>query len=171
MMTIFTPNKTSAKLLVEWASKNWYTDKEDTSEELQRRFLIVYDLYIKARSYALINKAAFWLAILAGLMVLIWPSIAIVTKDFGVEKEFLKSAIVQTTVTGIAALTFSVYSHYKKRQMYIENLIRFVVYSKESEQQVIEKVLKEIAKIDTGLGFSGSIINSDKSDPDDKSLV
>ena len=40
---------------------------------------MLYDMYIKARSYALINKIAFWLAILAGIMVLVWPSIAIIS--------------------------------------------------------------------------------------------
>ena len=65
-------------------------------------------------SYAIINKFAFWLSIISGIMVFIWPSIAIEFKDFGFEKEFLKSAIVQTTVTGLAALFYAIYNHYKK---------------------------------------------------------
>ena len=166
MVSIFTPNKTSAKLLVDYASSNWGIDANEVRPEFQRRFLMVYDLYIKARSYALINKIAFQLAIGAGIMVLVWPSLAIVTKDFGFEKEFLKSAIVQTTVTGLAALTFAIYSHYKKRQMYMENLMRHVIYSEEPEQLLIEKVLKEMEKIDSGFSFSESIIKKEKSSSD-----
>ena len=167
MASIFTPNKTSAKLLVDYASCYWNIDVNDVRPELQKRFLMVYDLYIKARSYALINKISFWLAIAAGIMVLVWPSLAIVMKDFGFEKEFLKSAIVQTTITGLAALMFAVYSHYKKRQMYIENLMRYVIYSEGSEQILIDKVLKEMEKIDSGFSFSETIMK-DKSSPDEK---
>ncbi len=63
-----------------------------------------------------------------GLTVLVWPALTVITEDFGFEKEFLKSAIVQTTVTGLAALMFSIYSHYKKRQMFMENLMRQLIY-------------------------------------------
>ena len=165
-MSIFTPNKTSARLLVDFASQKWGPDAKNTTAESERRFLIIYDLYIKARSYAIINKTAFWFAILAGIMVLVWPSLAIVTKDFGFEKEFLKSAIVQTTVTGLAALTFFVYSHYKKRQMYVENLMRHVIYSDESWEGLIDKVLKEVERIDAGFSFSDAIVKKSKKDSD-----
>jgi len=156
-MSIFTPNKTSARLLVDYAAQNWGPDSGEVSPELQRRFLILYDLYIKARTYAIINKVAFWLAILAGIMVLLWPSLATLTQEFGFDKEFLKSAIVQTTVTGLAVLTFAVYNHYKKRQMYLENLMRHVVYSEEPVSELIDRVLKEMEKIDTGFSFSETI--------------
>ena len=129
IMSIFTPNKISARLLSD-------------------------DLYIKARSYAIINKLAFGLAIISSIMVLVWPSLAIVMQDFGIEMEFFKSAIVQTTVTGLAALTFAVYNHYKKCQMYVENLMRHIVYSEQFDQALIDKILKEIEKIDAGFTFS-----------------
>jgi hypothetical protein len=161
-LTIYTPNKTSAKLLVDYASENWGLTADGVGTESQKRFLMVYDLYIKARSYALINKIAFWIAIFAGLMVLVWPSLAIVTKEFGFEKDFLTSAIVQTTVTGFAALTFAVYSHYKKRQMYIENLMRHVIYSEDPAQLLIERVLREMEKIDSGFSFSETTIKENK---------
>ena len=129
---------------------------------MEKMFLMIYDLYIKARSYAIINKVAFWLAAITGIMVLVWPSLAIITKDFGFEKEFLKSAIVQTTVTGLAALTFAVYSHYKKRQMYVENLMRYVIYSAQPSQNLVDKVVNEIDKIDTGFGFTDAISKQKK---------
>ncbi len=154
-MTVFSPNKTSAKLLVDYASERW--GGGDATPESHRRYLMIYDLYIKARSYSIINKVTFWFAIGAGIMVLLWPSLAIVTKDFGFEKEFLKSAIVQTTITGLALLTFAVYSHYKKRQMFVENLMRTVVYSDEDVGDLLERVVGEIARIDSGFGFSKAI--------------
>ena len=163
-MSIFTPNKTSAKLLVNYASQKWGPNANDTSQEAERRFLMTYDLYIKARSYAIINKVGFWLAIMAGIAVLFWPSLAVVTKDFGFEKEFLKSAIVQTTVTAIAALTFSMYSHYKKRQTSVENLMRHVVYSDDSGEPLVEKFLKEIERIYGGFSFSETIAKDRKAE-------
>lgn len=157
-MSIFTPNKTSARLLVDFASQKWGPEANDATRDSEKRFLIIYDLFIKARSYAIINKIAFWLAFFSGIMVLVWPSLAIITKDFGVEREFLKSAMVQTTITGLAALTFAVYSHYKKRQMYVENLMRHVIYSDESGEDLIEKILKEVERIDAGFSFSEAVM-------------
>jgi hypothetical protein len=164
MTAIFTPNKTSARLLVDFASSKWNINEKETSSELQIRFLMVYDLYIKARSYALINKITFWLSIITGIMILVWPSLAIVTQDFGIEKVFLQSAIVQTTVTGLAALMYAIYSHYKKRQVYMENLMRQVIYSKETDQTLFDKILNEMERIDSGFSFSASIINNENLD-------
>lgn len=164
MANIFTPNKTSAKLLVDYAAANFGEDVG--SDDKGQRHLMIYDLYIKARSYAIINKIAFWLSVLSGLMVLIWPSVAVVFEDFGFQKEFLKSAIVQTTVTGLAALTFAVYSHYKKRQVYAENLMRYIIFSDESVSTMKERVLKEMERIDLGFSFSETVIKpkQDKKD-------
>lgn len=159
MKNLFSPNKTSATLLMEFAAENWASNQ---SEELRRRYLMVYDLYIKARSYAILNKLFFWLALLAGLMVLAWPSIAVISKDFGIEKTFLESAIVQTSVTGLAALMFAAYSHYKKRQTHAENLMRYVIFSNEPTTTIIEKILKEMERIDVGFVFSESIGVKDK---------
>lgn len=156
-MSIYTANKTSAKLLVDYASKKWISGPDDSNPGSERRFLMVYDLYIKARSYAIINKIAFWLSVMTGIMVLAWPSLSIIVNDFGFEKEFLKSAIVQTTVTGLAALAFAVYSHYKRRQTHVENLMRHIIYSRQSDDSLINNVLKEIERIDAGFSFSQAI--------------
>lgn len=158
MSQVFSPNKSSARLLLDFASACWNDESTKAGPDPQRRYLLVWDLYIKARSYMILNRVAFWLAILSGLLVLVWPSIAIVSKDFGLEREFLKSAIVQTTITGIAALMFAVYSHYKKRQMHIENLMRMVVLGSESTELLVSRVLREMVRIDTGFGFSGQVL-------------
>jgi hypothetical protein len=155
--TIFSANKTSARLLVDYALQKWAIDSGQKNTQSERLYLISYDLYIKARSYAIINKLAFWMAVVAGILVLAWPSLAIIAKDFGYEKEFLKSAIVQTTVTGLAALTFAVYSHYKKRQVYLENLMRRLIYADQSNQLLLDKILSELERLDTGFGFSDAL--------------
>jgi hypothetical protein len=164
MSVIFQPNQTSAKLMVQFAEQAWLAPDAEPKQELQKRYLLVYDLYIKARSYAIINKIAFWLALLAALMVLIWPSIAVVSNDFGLQMEFLKSAIVQTTVTGFAALTFALYAHYKKRQLHVENLMRQLIYSSEPYQTLVSQVLTEMERIDSGFAFSEPLVKKEKNE-------
>jgi hypothetical protein len=125
---------------------------------------MLYDIYIKARSYAIIDKIAFFLAIALGIMVLFWPSVAILSKDMGVEVEFLKSAVVQTTVTGFAALTFAVYSHYKHRQVLAENLMRYIVFTEDSPSELKTRVIRELERIDTGFSFSQTVLKKSGSD-------
>jgi hypothetical protein len=74
--------------------------------------------------------------------------------------EWFKSAIVQTTVTGIAALTFTFYSQYKDKQTYTENLMRYAIFSNEKIDILSRKVTEEISKIDRGFSFS-SLINKE----------
>ena len=158
MKSIFYPNKISAKLLVDFASEIWNIESNEPDNMDNRyRFLMVYDLYIKARSYAIMNKICFCMAVIMGFAVVAWPSIAIISTEFGFEKEFLKSAVVQATVTGIAGAAFAVYNNYKKRQMYVENLMRVVIFSPDdSIKSLINKVLKEMERIDHGFSFSES---------------
>jgi len=158
MATLYSFNKTSACLLVEFAEKIWLEDDVPPSVSNQQRYLMMHDLYIKARSYSIINKLAFWFALILGVAVVVWPAIAIFAQDFGWQKEFLKSAIVQTTVTAFAGLAFALYSHYKKRQLYVENIMRSLVYATEWNQGVVDHVLKEMERIDSGFGFSDVMV-------------
>ena len=153
-MSIFTPNQTSAHLLVKYAEDKYWKDDESKDAE---RYLLIFDIFIKARSYCIINKVFFYLALFSGFMVLAWPSLAIFAKDFGFEKEFLKSAIVQTSITGIAALTFAIYSHYKKRQMLAENLMRLAVFSELPLPELKDQVVQEMERLDVGVGFNKKI--------------
>ncbi len=158
-MKIFKPNQTSASLLVKYAEEKYYKSEENKNID---KYLIIYDIFIKARSFYIINKIFFFLALMSGITVLLWPSLAIFAKDFGWEKGFFYSAIVQTTVTGIAALTYAIYSHYKKRQMYAENLMRFVIYSEDSLINIKDRVVQEMEKIDSGFSFGKSVITEEK---------
>ena len=160
-MEIFKPNQTSASLLVKYAEKKYY--KAEENKDIAK-YLVIYDIFIKARSFYIINKIFFFLALISGITVLLWPSLAIFAKDFGWEKGFLHSAIVQTTVTGIAAFTYAIYSHYKKRQMYAENLMRFVIYSEDSLTNIKDRVVQEMERIDSGFSFGKSVITEEKDD-------
>ncbi|AEG01153.1 hypothetical protein [Methylomonas methanica] len=150
MRTLFSPNKTSARLLVDFAADTW---GKSPSEPLKLRYLMVFDLFIKARSYGILNKVFFWLALGAGIALLVWPVIAFKLDSLGVGY----SAIVQTSVTGLAALLFALYSHYKKRQTHTENLMRHVIFSSESLDVLFEKVMKEMERMDQGFVFSETV--------------
>lgn len=154
---IFSPNKTSARLYIDFARSQVLWDQVSENPESLKRYLLIYDLYIKARSFAIINKVFFWTATVSGIMVLVWPSIAIVTKDLGAEKAFLSSAVVQTTITGLAALAFGIYSHYKKRQLFTENLIRSAIFSEERLGDLKDRVIKEMERIDAGFSFAEAV--------------
>jgi hypothetical protein len=154
-MTVFSPNQTSAKLLINYAEEKYMKEGKDQDIE---RYLIIYDIFIKARSYFIINKIFFIFAVFSGFVVLLWPSFSIFAKDFGWEKGFLNSAIVQTTVTGIAALTFAIYSHYKKMQLYAENLLRYSILSEDPAKDIKETIFKELERIDGGFNFGKNII-------------
>ena len=154
---ILDPNQMSASLLIQYARLNASQAAARNKVQAEQRLVILYDLYIKARSYAVLDKVFFWLSIVSALAVLLWPSIAVIFKDKLGQKEWAKSAVVQTTVTGIAALAFAFYSEYKDKQTYTENLMRYALFSKDDNAVLSNKVMEEIAKIDKGFSFSSLI--------------
>ena len=148
-------NRTSARFLRDYAREKFKNAPADRKEGESKRYAVILDLYIKARGYAILNKTFFWCAILFAIGVLVWPSLAIILKDFGRKFEFLKSAIVQTTVTGLAAIFFAFYSHYKSRQVFTENLMRYTVFTASVDtDKLIDTVIEEMARIDQGFSFT-----------------
>ena len=114
-MTIFSPNQTSARMLIQYGRKKFGIENTEECEiGSLDRYVLLYDIFIKARSYYIMNKIFFFVALFSGIAVLLWPSVSVVTDEFSLKIEFLKSAIVQTTITATAGLTFSIYSQYKK---------------------------------------------------------
>lgn len=153
-MSDFNPNQTSAKLLLNFAQHRFGAESVEFGEQGSLLLLLSSDLYIKARSYALLNKFGFWVALLLALLVVVWPALSI----FAGELEFLKSAIVQTSVTALAALSFAMYAHYKKRQVAAENLMRLLVITDPEEaKEVLPKILSEIERMDQGFSFSQKV--------------
>ncbi len=155
LIMLYSANQTSARLMLEFAQRIWIEQNPNANQVDQERYLLLQDLYIKARSYRIINKVAFWFALVLGIALVLWPLAAELSDSFGWRKDFFTSAIVQTTITAFAGLTFAIYSHYKKRQMYTENLMRSVVYTPEWEQTLVDRVIKEMERIDAGFGFAG----------------
>jgi len=133
---------------------------ELTTVNDEQKLILIYDLYVKARSYAILNKLFFWLSIISAFAVFIWPSLGIVLKNT-LTQEWYKSAVVQTTITGIAALMFAFYSQYKDKQTYTENLMRYAVFSDKPSNELAQKIIEEIGKIDNGFSFSS--VTDDKS--------
>lgn len=161
---IFNPNQTSASMLIKFAQKRIANLKNTNEPEKmaaeEQRLVILFDLYIKARSFAILNKIFFWISVIFAIAVLLWPSLSVILQANNYE--WLKSAVVQTTVTGIAALAFAFYSQYKDKQTYTENLMRYALFSKDDISNVSEKVIEEIAKIDKGFSFSNLVNKKDQ---------
>lgn len=154
---LYSANQTSARLLLEFAQKNWIDNNPNADLQDHQRYLMLHDLYIKARSFSIINKVAFWLALFSGIAVVVWPMAAELSKTFSWDKDFFASAIVQTTITAFAGLAFAIYSHYKKRQMFVENLMRSIVYADDWEPVMAERIIKEMERIDSGFGFAETL--------------
>lgn len=161
---LYSANQTSARLLLEFAQKNWIENNPAVDLQDHQRYLMLHDLYIKARSFSLINKAAFWFALLSGIAVVLWPMTAELSTAFSWNKNFFTSAIVQTTITAFAGLAFALYSHYKKRQMFVENLMRAIVYAEDWEPGMAERVIKEMERIDSGFGFAETLVKKTKTE-------
>lgn len=158
---IFEPNQISASLFVRYAKQlaKMANSEEDKLKE-EKRLVIVYDLYIKARSYAFMNKIFFFFSVISAVGILLWPSVGVIFKRRLNNIEWFKSSIIQTTITGIAAMTFTFYSEYKDKQTYTENLMRYAIFSNEEIDILSRKVTEEISKIDRGFSFS-SLINKE----------
>ena len=151
---IFTPSQTSASLLVSYAEKLKQQAKPEKKLEAEKKYLLIYDIYIKANSYAWLNKVFFCFSIVFGLAVLLWPSLSIIFKTNISKWEWVKSATVQTTVTGLAALMFTFYSQYKDKQTNAETLMRYATYSEAPVSELSIKVSEELARIDRGFSFN-----------------
>ena len=151
-MAMFSANQTSASMLLEYGRKRW---KDDAAAD---HLALLSDLYIKARSYALFNKIAFAFALVTGLAVLVWPSVAVITTDFGFKRALFESAVVQTTITAVAALAFAIYGHYKRQQVSAENLMRYVLFSGDPLPVLFERISRQMSRIDTGFNFGDELV-------------
>ncbi len=161
-MAMLATNQTSASMLLEYGRKRW---NEDAGAD---HLALLSDLYIKAWSYALFNKIAFVFALVTGLAVLIWPSVAVITTDFGYKRALFESAVVQTTITAVAALAFAIYSHYKRQQGSAENLMRYVLFSGDPLPVLFERISRQLSRIDTGFNFSDELAKRPAAADDEK---
>ncbi len=159
---MFSVNQTSAAMMEAFARSQWLTG--ESTPDLQKRYVLLFDLYIKARSYALINKAGFVLTLLGVLSLLAWPMIALLDQQMTAMLGLAGSAAIQTAVSGLTAFGYALYSHYKKRQQQMENLMRRLCHSDLPYQQLIAPLLSEIEKIDSGFAFAEHLPGKKKPD-------
>jgi len=151
---VFNASQTSASMMIKYAEKSMKASSAEDAVQAELKFVVLYDVYIKAKSYALLNKVFFWFSVIAALAVLLWPSLSIVFKAKLDKWEWLKSATVQTTVTAIAALLFMFYSQYKDKQTNAETLMRHIMFSDKPAHELSLRVADELSKIDRGFSFN-----------------
>jgi hypothetical protein len=138
-------NQTSGHYLLGMMEKQLENDPT-----LQTKYYLAFDVFIKMRSYALINKVFFIVGSLLSVAVLGWPIFAIL---FSKWVNLISGAALQTIVTAAAAGAIYVYQYYKKRQVSAENLLRTIAFSDFDEKALVALVIDEMSKIDTGFGF------------------
>ena len=158
----------SARLLFAYSSCLQKQGGGGDIANLDTKHLLIADTFIKARSYAWINKIAFWTSIAFAVMLLLWPSINIVFKvkiDGKPAWEWLKSPTIQTTIAGVAALSFAFYAEYKDKQTLAETLMRRTLYSSEAPDILVKRVTDELARIDRGFSFD-SVFDKPTSESD-----
>ena len=143
------PNQTSAHYLVGVLKARIDSDAEASGDDDVNRYALGFDVFIKARSYSILNKLFFWPSLLFAALIAVWPFIASLLSQW----PFFEAAVAQTTITALAALFYYVYRHYKQRQAYCENLLRHIVFSKMSVEQLAEKAVEELGRIDQGFRF------------------
>lgn len=139
---------------------NWQKTADRDAE--RQRLALVSDIYIKAWSYAFWNKTFFFVSLILAFIVLIWPSISVIAPQNLGEKPIFKSAVVQTTITALAAASFFAYSDYKEKQLSAENLMRYVIHSDDHIQIISAKVIEELTRVDKGFSFSKVITNTEQ---------
>lgn len=158
-LTSISVSQTSADYLYEYMvlryEGNCFDEQDRKIEE--GRLALVSDIYIKAWSYAWLNKLFFVISIFFAIVVLTWPALAVIAPTRLGQSPIFKSAVVQTTVTAIAAASFFTYSDYKGKQMSAENLMRYVIHTQDDMSLVSRTVIDELARIDQGFSFSKAL--------------
>ncbi len=144
-----TANQTSAAFLLKVIEGGAWPDEAERS----RRYDLAFDVYIKARSYALLNKVFFFLALFGTVAVVSWPVVAVLEV---VEGTVLSASVTQTAVTAFTAFAVYFYSYFKKRQMACETLMRTIAFSEKTSADLWPVILDELARLDEGFAFKGA---------------
>jgi hypothetical protein len=149
----FLPRTISAALFYAFVTDQMAA-RADDDVVAQKTLLLTSDLYIKARSYAWINKSAFWASLVLSILTVTWPALSLLSTQGSWAQPFLTSSVVQASVTALAALSIGFYTHYKARQMIMENLMRRLIFGKPEEwETLVPSVVQEIEKADQGFSF------------------
>ncbi len=150
----FLPRTISAALVYSFVTDQMAARPDDDAVA-QKTLLLTSDLYIKARSYAWINKTAFWASLVLSVLTVTWPALSLFSIPGNWAEPVLTSPVVQACVTALAALSIGIYSHYKTRQMIMENLMRRLIFGKPQDwETLVPSVVSEIEKADQGFSFA-----------------
>jgi hypothetical protein len=140
--------QTSGRYLIETLR-----DKAGGGGDDEQKFRLAMDVFIKQRSYAILNKIFFYIALAMAVCVALWPVIAAFLTNTA-RNQPVGAAVVQTTITGFGAFAAYVYNYYKKRQTAAENLLRLIAFSPMPLDKMVAQVIDEMSRLDQGIGFS-----------------
>ena len=151
----FMPRTISAALLYAYATDR-LRDRPANDETASKTLLLVSDLFLKARSYAWINKSAFWASLVLSVATLLWPAFSILAVKGTTLAAFVQSPIAQASVTALAALAIALYTNYKGKENTMETLMRRVIFAKpEDIDAQIKLAVDGIETADMGFSFAG----------------
>jgi hypothetical protein len=152
------PNMTSGQYLIELLREN-----AEQGADQQKKYDLGFDVYIKQRSYAILNKLLFVTSVLTTICVAAWPILV----QFSPVKErvaLVGATVVQTAITGFAGFNVYAYHHYKNRQVAAENILRLIAFSTTPLERLVKTVRDEMARLDQGIAFRVKAEPSDDHD-------
>lgn len=139
--------KTSAKFLMDYIAN--VSVQEDS--ETKAKIALAGDVYIKAWSWATLNKIFFFFSIFGTLSLIGWPVVVVIfSEKFPVQE----ATILQTSITAMTAFFVYMYRYYKSRQMFCENILRHIAFGTENLDTLVPKVIEGMNKLDKGFTFS-----------------
>jgi hypothetical protein len=139
--------KTSGRYLIEVLAEN-----ADQGPEQKKRYDLGFDVYIKHRSYAIMNKILFVSSVISCGCVTVWP-ILVQFPPVKQQLELVGVAVVQTMITGFAGFNVYAYHHYKVRQVATENILRAIAFSSTPLERLVGMVRDEMSRLDQGIGL------------------
>lgn len=133
-------NQTCARFLVSEAEEKFKDDIE--------RLTMIKDIYIKVKSYAILNKTLFIVSIILALAVFIFPSLLVL--DSGIDVDSFNATILQSILAIVTGGGIFLYKDYKEKQTSMEVLLRKVFYLESFSEKDKEEIIRGINSIDVG---------------------
>jgi hypothetical protein len=145
-MKLRSVNVTSGRYLIDLLAET-----ADEGADHKRRYALGCDVFIKHRSFAILNRLLLATSLLSGACVALWP-ILVQFPPVKQQVELVGVAVVQTMITGFAAFNLYAYHHYKVRQVATENILRMIAFTTEPVDRLALMVRDEMTRLDQGIG-------------------
>lgn len=117
----------------------------ETDAEL-RKFM-GRELFVKVRAFSRMNKAFAVPSVILSFSVILWPSLVIIDGFFRLAAT--QVAVVQTSLTALAALCIAAHVQYKRKQTEAETMLRLIAFSGQPVSELVLLVNSGMS-IDTG---------------------